>query len=127
MNFSDLTDEQRCVFDNASDEGDLSGVLLFWGCDPSDPDFAEIRERFVATVLELVRRDLVEVSVYTDARTTRALSIDEAERLVPDPAAWPTADDGPEMMLWTVLTDQGSGLRATAATVDELYSYRNRP
>jgi hypothetical protein len=123
MKFTDLTAEQGCVFDNASDEGNLQGLLNFWGVDPTDPNFAEAQSRLASAITALVQAGLVELFVYGDSDISTVVIHDAADALS-DPYAWP-GDDLPEIVYWTALTDAGRALLATA-TAEQLYSYRDR-
>jgi hypothetical protein len=82
VRFGDLTSEQQCVFDNASDEGNLRGLLNLWPCDPSDRGAVEVRSRLAMAVVELVNQGLVEVYVYGDGPWIDTPPIGEVGRLV---------------------------------------------
>jgi len=130
-NWQGLTPEERCVLDNASDEGDLRGLVQLWNPRAAAPREDDIR-RLGGAVLGLVDRGILEVHPVTD--DLPPLSRAEVARVVAYPPAWhwdrtilddPAVDEdgAPPTVVWTVLTELGRAVLGTA-TREELYAFR---
>jgi hypothetical protein len=121
---SDLTAEQRCVMNNAIDEGDLRSLIAMWNPEAPAPRDDDIH-RLGAAVLDLLDQDLLKVYPVTTGAPPFAR--DEVVKVLGHRPAWEwVVDDGVDddedetpTVVWTVLTEAGRAVMSTG-TSEEL-------
>jgi hypothetical protein len=123
VSWSDLTREEKCVMVCAIEECDLSALLYTWDPHWTQERLPDLTLALARAVLSLFDKGMIEVFPSDPTSTASSLTRDQISAVVYNPRAWWSGDEGLEVVVWLVFSDDGEAVLA-GLSKEELYGYK---
>jgi hypothetical protein len=122
VSWSDLTPEEKCVMVCAIEECDLSALLYTWDPHWTQERLPDLTLALARAVLSLFDKGMIDVFPSGLTSSASSLSMDQVSAIVSNPRAWWNGDEGLEVVVWLVFSDDGEAILA-GLSKDEMYAY----
>jgi hypothetical protein len=120
--WSDLTPEEKCVVVCAIEECDLSALLYMRDPHWTQQRLPDLTLALAQAVLSLFDKGMIEVFPSDPTSSATSLKRDQVSAVVSNPRAWWNGDEGLEVVVWLVFSDDGDAVLA-GLSKDDMYEY----